>query len=103
MRPHPVCCRAVSLFVAASLSAASTAQQDYGEPCDISSCECAGYSFAASKGKIFQTPPNEHGWSYKYSMCEAIPRADLPLGCQGYSAGSTAVQVRRHELFVRAR
>jgi hypothetical protein len=87
----------VVLAAVASPAAQGVTGGEFGEPCDVNSCNCGGFSFAALRGKVFTTPPNAAGYSYKYSMCAPIGRNQLPSGCQDYPAGSTAIQYKESD------
>ena len=76
---------------------------DYGawvalpdEPCDLGTCSCSGVSLAALRGQVRTVPPGADGYTYLLAVCDEIPRAGLPSGCNQTTASPTAVRFNAH-------
>eukprot|EP01052_Picozoa_sp_SAG31_P048043 SAG31_NODE_9874_length_1218_cov_0.986595_1_plen_110_part_00 len=72
---------------------APTAASDPGQLCDVEACECDGVSLAAEKGRQ-RVLTDAAGFTYKITVCGAIPTFDLPSGCQQYGQQATAIKYR---------
>ena len=83
----------------------AAAQSDFGAPCSINSCSCAGFCLSGEKGKVIDTPPDDDGYAYKFSLCAVIPEEQLPTGCRDLSTDATVVRykVRRCSSFCLSR
>ena len=77
---------------------------DYGawvalpdEPCDLGACSCSGVSLAALRGQVRTVPAGADGYTYMLAVCDEIPHAWLPSGCNQTDVSSpTAVRFNAH-------
>lgn len=66
----------------AAVASATIAQQL--EPCDVSSCTCAGRSLEFVRNTTWDAAAVDASseYAYMFSICDPIPQADLPVGCR---------------------
>ena len=92
----------MSGLVALSLCLSSASAQTPSPPppspgpaCDLTKCTCDGVSLAGMKALgVVTTGPDAEGYSYKLSICQEIPAASLPSGCQQYAEHPAAVKFK---------
>ena len=70
-----------------------------GPPCDLAACTCDGVDLKGLQAKgVVEIPPDAEGYSYKLSVCNEIPSASLPTGCQQYAEHPAIVKFKADNL-----
>eukprot|EP01048_Picozoa_sp_COSAG05_P019702 COSAG05_NODE_3159_length_2278_cov_8.291877_1_plen_263_part_00 len=63
--------------------------------CDLAKCTCDGVDLAGLKALgVVTSGPDAEGYSYKVSICQEIPAASLPSGCQQYAEHPAIVKFK---------
>ena len=60
--------------------------------CDLSTCHCDGVDLTSLRGYVHTTPVDHRNYSFKFSICDAIPNAQLPAGCAKFAVNAAAVK-----------
>jgi len=102
--PSPAWCTVIAAIVAAQhaaavpLGAASPSAPppppSTGSTCDLSTCECDGVSLSSLRGKTYHPPVDAEGYAYMISVCDEIPKDELPSGCQQYAEHPAVVKYK---------